>query len=317
MNKSKLIIGLSVLIMSLSACSGKTEDLQKEPATDPSEEALALMASNCFTCHNPEMDGSARVAPPMFKVRNHYYDDETSREEFIQEIIDFVNNPSEELSIMPGAVRNFGLMPKMSFKAEDLEKIAGYIYDNDVESDEWYEKWEAFKKAGKKPESNLSYEDLGRDIANKTKAELGKNLMAAVKNEGVVYAIDFCNTRALPLTDSMAVFLSAGVKRVSDKPRNPANTANKDELAYIAALKSAKTKGETLAPKVTERGGKMVGYYAIETNQMCLKCHGTPNKTIEPAAMKAILSKYPKDQATGYTDNEIRGIFVVEMEKRK
>lgn len=317
MRKLTVIYSLPLIVLSLTACSGGEVKSSPDSKKDPSEESLALMARNCFACHNPEMDGSPRVAPPMFKIRNHYFDDETSRDEFIQEIIAFVNNPSEDLSIMPGAVRNFGLMPKMSFKNEDLEKIAGYIYDNDIESDEWYEKWETFKKSGAKKEFALNYEDLGRDIANKTKAELGKNLMAAVKSKGVVHAIDFCNTRAIPLTDSMSYLLSADVKRVSDKPRNPANAANKDELDYIAAWKMAKGKGESLAPKVFEKGGKMVGYYPIETNQMCLKCHGTPNKTIEPAALKAIQSKYPKDQATGYGENEIRGIFVVAMEKRK
>lgn len=112
------------------------------------DKVLSLLKTNCFNCHNPDM-GESRVAPPLFKVREHYYDEETTKEEFVTAIINFINNPTEENSIMPGAVRNFGLMPKMSFKEEDIQLIADYLYDNDVSSDEWYAKWEEFKNLRK------------------------------------------------------------------------------------------------------------------------------------------------------------------------
>ena len=70
-------------------------------------------------------------------------------------------------------------------------------------------------------------------------------------------------------------------------------------------------------PKVTEGNGKILAYYPIETNEMCLKCHGMPNKTIDAASMAAIKNKYPNDKAIGYKINEIRGIFVVEMNKKR
>lgn len=314
----------SVLIVSsvffLFSCGNKatveekTDDGLSETAD---EKILSLMSTNCFVCHNPDMESDMRVAPPMFKVREHYYDGETSREEFINEIVAFALDPSEELSIMPGAVRNFGLMPKTPFNEKDLKLIAAYIYDNDLGSDEWYEKWEKFQKKSGNTLSSLNYLEFGRSIANQTKAELGKNLMAAVKKDGPAKAVDFCSTRAIPLTDSISVVLNTKVKRVTDKARNPKNVANADELAFIEQLKAAAAKGEKLSPKVSEVNGKMLGYYPIETNDMCLKCHGTPIKTIEPATLKAIKNKYPNDKAVGYKSNEIRGIFVVEMNKRK
>lgn len=109
-------------------------------------DTLKLINSKCFSCHNPDMEIDNRLAPPMFKVREHYISDSIERIEFVESIWKFVQNPSEELSIMPGAVSHFNLMPKQNFKEEDVKTIAAYLYDNDVSSDGWYEKWEALNK---------------------------------------------------------------------------------------------------------------------------------------------------------------------------
>ncbi|PIQ16062.1 MAG: cytochrome c family protein [Flavobacteriales bacterium CG18_big_fil_WC_8_21_14_2_50_32_9] len=314
-----LSILFSGLLLSCSEVEKQTEEDNLLTINNQSvneDNALTLLKTNCFTCHNPNLEIEKRIAPPWFKVRQHYYDDETSKEDFIAAISNFINNPTEENSIMPGAVRNFGLMPKMSFKEGDLKIIASYLYDNDISSDEWYEKWEAFEKKSALIPIEINYEDLGRNIANETKANLGKNLMAAVKEKGAAGAVDFCNIRAIPITDSMSVVLNAKVKRVSDKPRNSINAANEDELEYIENWKKAKEQGEKYPPKVVELNNKMVGYYPIETNEMCMKCHGIPEKQINTKTLANIKKLYPNDKATGYSENEIRGIFVVVMDKK-
>ncbi|MBL0308568.1 MAG: DUF3365 domain-containing protein [Bacteroidetes bacterium] len=114
----------------------------------------------------------------------------------------------------------------------------------------------------------------------------------------------------------MSLVLEAKIKRVSDQPRNTANAANEAELSYIKKWKEAKMIGEEQPPTVTEIDGKMVGYYPIITNQMCLQCHGKPNVEINTATLRRIKQLYPTDQAIGYAENEIRGIFVVEMNKK-
>ena len=294
--------------------NGTENTAKTETILDNDSKALALMQQNCFSCHNPEMGGE-RAAPPMFMVRNHYFDDETSREEFIEDIVDFVKDPTEEKSIMPGAVRNFGLMPKQHFKEEDLKLIAAYMYDNDLESDAWYAKWETFKKQPKVSDAGLSDEDKGLQIANAAKAELGKNLLGAIQKFGAPGAVDFCNVRAIPLTDSMARVHNATIKRVSDKPRNPNNQANKTEIAYIKTLQENLAKGEKTPPQMAVLDHNTVGYYTIETNKMCLQCHGIKGKDIKPETWAKINEKYPKDKATGYAENQVRGIWVVTMDK--
>mgnify|MGYP001556941193 CR=1 FL=1 len=74
--------------------------------------------------------------------------------------------------------------------------------------------------------------------------------------------------------------------------------------------------GETRESLTVEINGKMVGYYAIVTNTMCLKCHGDKDVTIEPETFEKIKTLYPSDKATGYAANELRGMWVVEMDKK-
>lgn len=162
----------------------------------------------------------------------------------------------------------------------------------------------------------IDYLKMGKELAMQTKANLGKNLITAMSEKGADGAVEFCNTKAIPITDSMSLVLGAKIKRVSDQARNPNNQANDAELDYIKNWKAAKASGKEHAPLLTEIDGKMVGYYAITTNDMCLKCHGAPNKEINMATLKKIKTLYPKDLATGYGTDEIRGIFVVEMDKK-
>ena len=157
--------------------------------------------------------------------------------------------------------------------------------------------------------------EILQKYAIETKGVLGKNLMNAINTQGTEKAIEFCSTKAIVLTDSMGTAFNATLKRVSDKPRNPINMANDNETAFINELKQKISKGEKMTPKFTESDGKITGYFPIETNAMCLQCHGSKDLDIKPNVLKKIAQLYPKDQATGYKENQIRGIFVVTQNK--
>ena len=105
-------------------------------------EVLNILNSTCFVCHSPDMKTKPRLAPPMYMVKSHYYEEGKSKEKFIKEIVKFASNPSLKKSVMPGAVRNFGLMPKQNFSKKDIKRIAEYLYETDMKSDEWYKEWE-------------------------------------------------------------------------------------------------------------------------------------------------------------------------------
>ena len=57
-------------------------------------------------------------------------------------------------------------------------------------------------------------------------------------------------------------------------------------------------------------------YYPIITNEMCLKCHGTPD-IIEPSSLKLLQDIYPTDKAIGYSENEIRGVWSIRFKEKK
>lgn len=164
--------------------------------------------------------------------------------------------------------------------------------------------------------TELSPLEIGQDIAMKTQQILGKNLMNAINSQGSEYAVSFCSTKAISLTDSMAIELNASVKRVSDKNRNPNSGANRAELDYITKAKQSLSNGESPKPQLSVSGDKQIGYYPILMNQMCMQCHGQTSTDISPETLSKINELYPTDRATGYLPNQLRGIWVVEMDDK-
>lgn len=165
-------------------------------------------------------------------------------------------------------------------------------------------------------DSVSTYLDMGRQFVTATQGVLAKNLIEAINNDGPAFALGFCNERAYPLTDSLTQTLNAGIRRVTDKPRNPANKADSTVMARIRQMQSALEKGELPTAIVSTQDGKMIGYYPIFTNAMCLQCHGIPITDIANGTMDRIHALYPDDLATGYGVNELRGVWVVEMAKQ-
>jgi len=157
-----------------------------------------------------------------------------------------------------------------------------------------------------------SKSDIGLKYALETQNVLGKNLMQAIQSQGALHALEFCNSRAIPLTDSVAQHYATSIRRVSDKPRNPGNQANAEELKYIEMFKKQVAAGQETLPVVLERQGIAQFYYPIVTNSLCLQCHGK-NADLKPEVAQKIRSLYPADKATGYSENEVRGMWSVEL----
>lgn len=316
--KIKILISSIVIIAiaMLAACSQEKRLPEKELSqNDKNRKALRIIKTACFSCHTPEREiVGGRSGPPFHKIRQHYVDDGTTKEEFVSAISSFLKEPTKEKVKMKGAYKKFGLMPRMPLTQDDITMIAEFMYDNDFTAEQWSKsaKMADVSETGEA----VDYKSLGKQIALSTKSVLGKNLMSAIKKGGSHSAVEFCNTRAIPLTDSMAIELNAKVKRVSDKPRNPNNKANVQELNYITDAKNQLGSGGEIKPHLFESDGKMIGYYPITTNEMCMQCHGKPDQDIDKLTQSKLAKKYPEDKATGYSPNELRGIWVIEMDKK-
>lgn len=159
------------------------------------------------------------------------------------------------------------------------------------------------------------YLQRGQEIALSAKSALGSQLMQAIAEGGAVHAIDFCNDNAGPIGQRIAAEHDAGVRRVTDRPRNPGNAANADERAYINQASATLARGEQPKPTVSEHEGQIRAYYPIVTNAMCLQCHGSRDTDIAADTLRALQARYPNDQAWGYGVNELRGIFVITMKE--
>ncbi|HHS96121.1 MAG TPA: DUF3365 domain-containing protein [Phaeodactylibacter sp.] len=319
-----LLLGIFLILLSCNPkntekndqTAANEEQMKKENANEDLSKGFQLLESSCFSCHSPNANIKNKVAPTMATIKKHYITKGVSKEEFTKSFIEFLNNPVEEKAKIPQAVEQFGVMPKFNFSDAQLKQMANYIYNTELEAPDWYTNhYQKEKQKHKINLEDLSYVDLGKRYALSTKSVLGKNLKSAIKNKGTENAVEFCHERAYPLTDSMAIVLNAKIKRVSDQPRNPKNAANESELKYIASAKSILATQGKIKPQVQELNGKMVGYYPILTNKMCMQCHGKPNTDIQAATLEKLNALYPKDMARGYTENQLRGIWVVEMDK--
>ena len=166
-----------------------------------------------------------------------------------------------------------------------------------------------------KHDTTQRFAKRGKKIALATKRQLGKNLMKAISEKGVPYAVEFCNVKAMPITQKMEKKFNAKIQRVSDKNRNPQNEANEQELAFIEKFKLQIENNVEPSPEIIKNKNKVNFYYPIVTSSLCLKCHGEPKKDINRATFDKINKFYPKDQAVNYTVNEVRGMWHIEFEK--
>lgn len=328
---------LTVLIISIIfvSCKNETKDenyKKQSKVTSEVHPGKKIMETQCYVCHNPETEHDSRIAPPMIAIKKHYIDKNTTKDEFIAAMQQWIKTPSDSIAKMPGAIRKFGIMPFASYAESDIEQIADYMYDNAIEEPSWFQEHydEEHGKGkgrgqGKKmrqghakakfDKSNKTYEEIGLHYALNTKKQLGKNLMGTIQKKGTVEALEFCNERAYPLTDSMATVFSANIKRVSDKPRNSKNAANTKELAYIEKFKTDVLNKTELKPIIDEIENEVKFYYPITTNTMCLQCHGNANAEIKPETYKVLKALYPNDNATGYNIDQVRGIWSISFEK--
>lgn len=133
---------LTTLLLALVACG----ENNKESYTENSNLAMlqeqrehpgkALLEQNCYACHDATTAHEERIAPPMFAIKKHYLRNEVTKEDFTQMILDWTSGPSEEKAKMPGAIEKFGVMPYQKFDPAEIELIAAYLYETELEKPE-------------------------------------------------------------------------------------------------------------------------------------------------------------------------------------
>jgi len=144
---TKLILFASIMAVLVSCNETKKEKIDIEPIAQNKEiaynlqenDGFTLMKSNCYICHNPNTKSHDDIiAPPFVAVKKRYSKQYENEEAFINAVVNWVQNPNEEEALMRGAVKEFKVMPKMPLETKILQKIASYMYENEMEEPEWF-----------------------------------------------------------------------------------------------------------------------------------------------------------------------------------
>ena len=104
------------------------------------------------------------------------------------------------------------------------------------------------------------------------------------------------------------------LSRVSLKNRNPANAPIEWQVSVLEGFDRQKAAGKDITKLAwsetvdTADGQEFRFMKAIPTGEVCLKCHGSK---LAPEVGQVLAELYPEDRATGYSEGDIRGAFVV------
>lgn len=155
----------------------------------------------------------------------------------------------------------------------------------------------------------------GNAIAKISFETISGELQKALANGGIENALKYCNERAYPITDSLALANQVSIKRVSNKNRNPRNKADKMEEFLMKGFGIDLSEGNELTPKLVAKDDSVIFYKPILTQALCLNCHGEPGKEITFRNDSIIQSLYPRDKAVGYRENQLRGLWRIGFKK--
>lgn len=142
---------------------------------------------------------------------------------------------------------------------------------------------------------------------------LGGRLNSHLTMSGPAGAVQFCADEAQALTDSVSEALGPGweVRRTTRQTRNPVNAPDSLEalaLDYFHETHGLESPPESLVQRTAT--GDYRYYMPLRLGGMCIECHG-PRDRLEPEVRRVLETRYPADQATGYSEGDLRGVVRV------
>jgi len=140
-------------------------------------------------------------------------------------------------------------------------------------------------------------------------------LVNEITNNGPVKAIEVCSSISPAMTKAASEKTGWNIKRVSLKNRNPEAQADKWESKAMKDFEkelAANTDALMEKGEIVKVNKKQYFRYAkgLKTGKECLLCHGK-TENITPEVKAKLEEVYPKDLATGYEINQVRGIVSV------
>jgi hypothetical protein len=166
------------------------------------------------------------------------------------------------------------------------------------------------------PKEKEAYLVKGKEISKESFKTLSGKLKEQLQKGGVVHAIPFCNSEALPITKELSKKFNVSIKRTSNKIRNIKNNSTARELEVVEKFITLKENNKELAPIVEVGKNDKIHFYApIIMKNNCLVCHGTVGQEISVKNDSIIKLLYPNDKATNYKEGDVRGIWSITFDK--
>lgn len=164
------------------------------------------------------------------------------------------------------------------------------------------------------PAPETAWVEQSRQLTMQLGGQLKGELTKAIAEGGPIAAINVCYLRAPEIAAQLSQASGARVGRTALRVRNPSNAPDELERSVLEQFATDLGSGSVDRPLEAvfeiRRGDAVERRYmrAIPTDALCLTCHG---KSIAPELAAAIARDYPKDQATGFEQGQLRGAFSV------
>ncbi len=155
-------------------------------------------------------------------------------------------------------------------------------------------------------------DDSGADNPRKQRADdadqalrqqLMGRVMEVVEADGFPAAVDVCHDEAGPITEDVGDEFDVRIGRVSDRLRNPDNTGPDWVWPMIEEAQQQ--------PRYAD-DDEFRAVKPIELAAPCANCHGDTDELAD-GVPEILAERYPDDQATGYSEGDLRGWVWVEV----
>ncbi len=162
--------------------------------------------------------------------------------------------------------------------------------------------------------SDNEFKDDSNELIQHLAQNLKKTLVNAIKNKGLVGAVEQCNIEA-PIISQNISTKNLKVSRIASKNRNPENKATLEQVEVLKFFEQELSLGKSPKNlfKVVETEVSIQYLKPIVTGKVCLACHGSKVSGELKAKIKKL---YPNDLATGFEEGSLRGAFLVEKIKK-
>ncbi len=170
------------------------------------------------------------------------------------------------------------------------------------------------------PSENNNLQDARKLVKTFSKT-LKHTLKKAIKEGGMANAIESCHLKAPDIASDLSAKSHWNVRRTSLKVRDLEDAPDKWELSVLKRFEEQNKKDVDdelmeFSEITTDKNGKKLFRYmkAIPTRKVCLRCHG---EKIKSDVQKQLDSLFPFDQATGFTEDDLRGAFSLSKQLSK